>query len=529
MKRLTVMVFTLALAGAAWAGEWHIETVDPGKVGTDTSLALDSSNFPHITYYDWFNGDLKYAYWDGNEWHTETVDSTGYVGRSTSLGLDSFGNPNISYYDDTLDAVKYARWDGYNWQTEIVDSTMYVSAYTSLELDTSDYPHISYRTTNGGLKYAAWDGSEWHIETVDMAGYLGMYSSLALDSADYPHISYFDHDNSCLKYARWDGADWQIETVDSAGDVGYFTSLALDSSDYPHISYRTFDGDLKYAAWFGGSWHIETVEHLSCEGSGYCSLALDSDNYPNIAYHDDHENTNLKYAHWDGADWHIYIVDSEGNVGQHCSLKLDSSDNPHISYYDDTNDDLKYAYWEGGPEVEGAEVFANVNDEGVLVGWTVTGDAPASFSVLRSVGEGELVEVSGALPGAAARWLDADVESGAEYRYWLEVVDEDGTVSRFGPTEPLTFPGAARELALSVYPSPASGSFTVDYTLPKEGPITISLYDLSGRRIATVLDGEMTAGRHDISCDASLLPPGVYLARLTTDSGTLTRRVVIAR
>ena len=529
MKRLLCVVFALALSGAATAGEWHIDTVDAGKVGTSTSLALDSSNFPHITYYDWFNGDLKYAYWDGNEWYTETVDSAGYVGRSTSLELDSFGYPNISYYDDTLYAVKYARWDGYNWETEIVDSTMNVSEYTSLELDTSDYPHISYRTTNGGLKYAAWDGGEWHIETVDMAGYLGLYSSLALDSTDYPHISYFDHDNSCLKYARWDGADWQIETVDSGGYVGYFPSLALDSDDNPQISYRTFDGDLKYAAWNGSSWHIETVESLSCEGDGYCSLALDSDNYPNIAYFGGHENTNLKYAHWDGAHWHIYIVDSEGNVGQHCSLIVDTLGNPHTSYYDDTNDNLKYAYWDGEPGVEGAEVCANACDEGVLVGWMITGDNPANFSVLRSAGEGEPVEVSGSLPGAAARWLDTDVEAGGVYSYWLETVEEDGTVSRFGPTEAVNFPGAAREIELSVYPSPARGSITVDYTLNSDGRISISLYDLSGRRVSTVFDGETTAGRHDYSYDAAALTPGVYLVRLTTDAGTLTRRVVIAR
>ncbi|OGD72503.1 MAG: hypothetical protein A2Y64_03135 [Candidatus Coatesbacteria bacterium RBG_13_66_14] len=80
-----------------------------------------------------------------------------------------------------------------------------------------------------------------------------------------------------------------------------------------------------------------------------------------------------------------------------------------------------------------------------------------------------------------------------------------------------------------MYPSPSSGSFTVDYTLPENGRINISLYDLSGRRIATVFEGEMAAGRHEFSFDASTLPPGVYLARMATDSGTLTRRVVVTR
>jgi len=91
------------------------------------------------------------------------------------------------------------------------------------------------------------------------------------------------------------------------------------------------------------------------------------------------------------------------------------------------------------------------------------------------------------------------------------------------------FQGAARELALSVYPSPASGAFTVDYTLPENGRINISLYDLSGRRVSTVFEGETAAGRHEFSCDAAALTPGVYLVHLATDAGSLTRRVVVER
>jgi hypothetical protein len=129
------------------------------------------------------------------------------VGEYTSLALDSSAHPRISYQNVTTGDLKYASCDAGcatpgNWTTETVDSTGNTGWDTSLALDTGDNPHIAYyRFDQGNLLYAKLVVSSWEIETVDSAGDVGSFCSLALDGNNDPHISYYDFDAFDLKYA----------------------------------------------------------------------------------------------------------------------------------------------------------------------------------------------------------------------------------------------------------------------------------------------------------------------------------------
>ncbi len=334
----------------AQGGKWQIVIVDSdgeGGGGTGeywfTSIALDSTDSPHISYFDGLNENLKYAKWSGNTWYNETIDNSTNVGAYSSLALDNNDNPHIGYFDGINHDLKYARWNGSAWNCEIVDSFSDVGEFPSIALDSNDNPHISYQDrTNLTLKYAKWNGSAWIIQTVDSSTNVGAYSSLALDSSEKPHISYFDGGNFDLKYAKWNGNMWKMETVDSNGRVGEYSSLVLDSSDYPHIGYFDYtNGDVKYAKWKGTGWSIKALDSSHHEGY-WTSLALDSNGHPHLSYFDEFDD-DLKYAVWNGSAWNIETVDTDGNTGYYTSLAIDSYDNPHISYYQRWVGNVKYA------------------------------------------------------------------------------------------------------------------------------------------------------------------------------------------
>ena len=95
-------------------------------------------------------------------------------------------------------------------------------------------------------------------------------------------------------------------------------------------------------------WCVETVDILGVVGN-FSSIIVDDDNHPHISYQD-RTNNNLKYALWDGNTWNLETVDQEGYVGRSTSIDLDLMGYPHISYKQYTNHSdyaLKYTYFDG--------------------------------------------------------------------------------------------------------------------------------------------------------------------------------------
>ena len=81
----------------------------------------------------------------------------------------------------------------------------------------------------------------------------------------------------------------------------------------------------------------------------------------------------------------------------------------------------------------------------------------------------------------------------------------------------------------SAYPNPVSGTAHIAFTLPKAQQVSLTVYDMLGRRVATLVDGVRQEGAQTVAFDASSLPSGVYVYRLVTGETQLAERFTVTR
>jgi hypothetical protein len=89
--------------------------------------------------------------------------------------------------------------------------------------------------------------------------------------------------------------------------------------------------------------------------------------------------------------------------------------------------------------------------------------------------------------------------------------------------------GAEQVLLGPSHPNPTSGPATITFELPQAADVSLRLYDVSGREVALLLNGQQSRGRHVVPVPAERFAPGAYYYVLKALGAIDTRTLVVRR
>jgi ligand-binding sensor domain-containing protein len=562
----TWKTYTAASSGGILSGEIFSLTVDDNNV-------------------KWFGTATQLCSFDGKTWNKHEIQ---YV---NDMALDGKGKlwaaagtlPSGAIYP----VYSLSRYDGQSWNALTLDDKLSrpIIAYQKVRIDadgtiwfvTSESPTLgsyslhSYNGTavktyhaDGPLSYyfggiaidsmnRKWFATDYGVSCFDGKSWSNHLFTLTADdispSANLKNLNYFinrieaivvDRGNvvwvslsSGNETASFDGKAWKLHSRDE----GYINTLGLNDIIVDRNNIKWFVGE-GVTSYDGKAW--TQYKRLQMQG---ISGAVDNDNVKWFGTSDQ------GVWSFDGTAWTNYNKDNSPLKGK--KPPASGEYNPLMNWMIRVAADRNNVKW-----------FADL--DGVIYSFDGTAWKTFSHEVTGLAGDGYpivnmyvdrnnilwitqrgLISFDGKAwktwPGIktgtdSAIALDADGYMWVASRY---SVGEGGMLSAskfsFEPSavaEPSAFP-TALEL-WSNYPNPFNPSTAISFTLPASGPVSLAVFDITGRKVRDLMNGPMGAGNHSVvwdSQDASGKPvsSGVYLSRLTQGGKAVARRMLLVK
>ena len=185
--------------------------------------------------------------------------------------------------------------------------------------------------------------------------------------------------------------------------------------------------------------------------------------------------------------------------------------------------------------VELSSFTASVNAEGnVLLNWTTATEINNQmFEIERRSKEGQFITI-GYVEGYGTTtepqeysYVDNTVGTGI-YHYRLKQIDFLGTYEYSDEIEvevngPLTF------VLEQNYPNPFNPSTLIKYSVPENGFVKLSVYNLVGEEVNLLVSGQVDAGFYEIEFNATALPSGIYFYKLQAGNFIETKKMVLMK
>ncbi len=431
-----------------------------------------------------------------------------------------------------------------------------------MQIDSKDYVHIAYtrvgsKTWERIVRYALWNKSNWTYYDLDTTRWT--IPQMAITQNGYPCIEYSD------TLQRFNGISWTKLTVPDT--VGSCQAIAFDNLDTLNaLTVSPCTSSIKTMYWLrfmSGVWSVSKVLETSCSSvntgiSSSHSMLFDNQNHPWILYV--LAESLIVISHWNGSVWLPDTVEyshmgSFSNVIS-TDFVLDEDNKPHLIY--ECGDSIYYAYRDGigwnkmllyGLDATALTICMNPLTNRPVVSFAPKRFAPFIYAdslYLAYYEDGfiwhyELIDTMVYTPDHYGKLMDFDSGDRPTVAY-LKYIDGNGFFVRLAVrSDPVAVDDEEihtnRIKAYSLfqnYPNPFNQSTRIEFSLSHSGFVNLSIYDLLGRKVRTLVSENLSPGYKYVMWDGKDdskrgLSSGIYFYQLKVGDLSETKKLVLLK
>ncbi len=552
---LVALLFTLVLKAQDGLEIW---TTTTNSVGPVYAMAIDPSN-SSIMYTGSSTVGIYKTTDGGTSWNTA---NTGLLNTAVLSLAISASNPQILYAGTnygTNDGVYKTTDGGGSWtrlvngiqetqkgiQAISVDPTNPDVAYIAVFDGVSDSPVGLYKTSDGGNNWNASNNGVGAIKNflslaIDPVNPNNVYAgtSFAVATSTGPSTIYKSTDaganwtevNNGLPLDPTDINPVRTLSISSADPNVVIAGLFVNSADLLGGLYVTTDGGTSWTRkWDGAPQTVGTLLRSTAIKPGSTQeffVGLDISTVTNIGVWGTTDG---------GTTWASFNGGTMLNTYQIRALKFKTGAEPTLyAGCSSASGAGVYEYTFQIVPVEFTSFTANLFGNDVRLNWSTASEINNSgFMVERKTTESSW-QAMGFISGKGNSteinnysYNDREVTPG-KYTYRLKQIDYDGTFKLSNEISIEVLQVNTFSL-LQNYPNPFNPSTSIKYRIPTDEFVTLKVYDVLGREVATLMNDKQGRGEYNVNFNASKLSSGIYYYTITAGNYTETKKMMLLK
>jgi len=484
------------------------------------------------------------AHWDGTEW-TALGGSIGTLQMGmvhviANSGDDFYVGGMFDQLNTIVPAGNIGRWDGFNWDNMAMGTDRAVRAI--VVAPNGDVYVGGEFTSAGGVAntrgVARWDGTQWH----SLGGSVNNHVNAILVDGDDVYVGgrFSQAGGKDIGFlARFDGTEWHplADGVDNFVNVlEKRGNTVIVGGGFKKAGGWTAGG---VATWNGTRWKPLGV---GVSGAGLTlvrALAYDEDYIYAGGFftHADGEPANY-IARWDGEEW----TAMGSGLGYTVKNLLTDGDELIVTG-EFVLAGLKrsnfIARW-SQPYAVFRNFLGSETEAGFEMSWQARLNGKVTgFNVYRQASDETIPTLVGDMITTSSRkFEDTTFEGGKTYTYTLAAVKMNG--NEVLSDEEVLYESPVREVATFLfelrqnYPNPFNPLTTIEFVLPRDSYVELSVYDVNGKRVRSLINEVRDAGINVKAWNGTndagdTVPTGVYFYRLTWGETVETRKMIFVK